>query len=136
MITARQRRWVISLLVIMPFAILGIVSAWFFGVGTPTGRNLPRPFQSALWKSSDGYTTKIRCAMVADLRNRLGLVGKSATEIVALLGPDETNKIYPHEQALISKPTYYVLCEDFPDYIVMELKWRGDHVLKTSVYQT
>jgi len=74
--------------------------------------------------------------MVGDLRNRIGLVGRSRAEIIALLGPGETREIYPQNKSSPSEPTTYVLCEDFPDYIVMTIEWRNGRVSQTYVSQT
>ena len=136
MIRARQRRSIILAPLLAGLIFFGMLISWFFGVGTPNAQNLPRPFQSKVWKASDGFQTKARCSMVGDLRNRIGLVGRSRTDIVALLGAGDTREIYPHEKSSSSQPTTYVLCEDFPDYIVMTIEWQNGRVSRTYVSQT
>jgi hypothetical protein len=127
---------IVSVIVVVPLLSLGILVAWFFGIGTPTGQNLPRPFQSSVWKSADGFNTKVRCSMVSDLRHRVDLVGRSRADVIKLLGPDQTRDIHPHEAPSSAEPKLYVLCPDFPDWMVMTLEWQNGRVTNTDVWQT
>ena len=66
--------------------------------------------------------------MVADLRHRVGLTGKSRSEVVNLLGEDIDGSTNP--------PRVYALCPSFADVYILELKWVGDRVESTIVRDT
>lgn len=76
---------------------------------------LPRPFNSARWKSVDHWGDT-RCAMLADLRTRIGIEGKTREELVELLGPDENEET----DASIS---HWHLCPSFMDVWILEVRW-------------
>ena len=105
-------------------SILGIAVAWFLGLGTPGKMNLPRPFDSERWKAADPLT-KARCGMMADLRYRFGLVGRSEAEVVELLGNDDDEATGP--------PTFYVLCPDLIDFYYLEIEWKDGRVASTRI---
>ena len=105
-------------------ALLAIAVAWFLGLGTPGMMNLPRPFDSERWKAAHTLT-KVRCGMVADLRYRVGLVGRSEADVLELLGDDDDERTGP--------PTFYVLCPDLIDFYFLEIKWKDGRVASTGV---
>ena len=76
---------------------------------------LPRPFNSTKWKSVDHWGDT-RCAMLADLRTRVGIEGKAREELVELLGPDESEET----NASIS---HWHLCPSFMDVWILEVRW-------------
>jgi hypothetical protein len=76
---------------------------------------LPRSFNSAKWKSADHWGD-IRCAMLADLRTRIGIEGKSKNELVELLGPDEN-------ETSDTNLSHWHLCPSFMDVWILEIRW-------------
>ncbi len=135
-VNAPARRLLVRTSLLLPLVGICIYAAWFLGVGTPVMFNLPRPFQSAIWKTHDGFNTKVRCSMIADLRHRVDLVGKSSADIIELLGPDQTHDIFPYERSSYAQPKTYVLCPSPIDWYVLTLEWRNGRVAKTEVWQT
>jgi hypothetical protein len=97
----------LALVVLLPMAYV---------VGRPYTTTLPRPFDSGGWKSDDvwGYA---RCAMIADLRLRVGIEGKTRGELIYLLGPDE-NEV---NDASLS---HWHLCPSFMDIWILEVRWK------------
>lgn len=122
-VTGGVRTW---LLIIASCLLAGTCAAWLTGVGTPGTMNLVRPFNSAGWKAADGQD-KVRCAMVADLRHRIGLDGRTEAEVVRLLGAPAYR-----EGAL----TTYPLCPSFIDLYILELEWSDGVVVSTRVRDT
>jgi hypothetical protein len=96
-----------------------IAVSWLIGVGTPGVLNLPRFFSTGLWRESSGPFDKARCSMVYDLRHRIGITGKTRSEIEKLLGPPDLR---------YSETTEYVLCSS-PidiDHFMLEIRWIDD----------
>lgn len=93
-----------------------IFALWFIGLGTPGLLNFPRFFSAELWRESSGPFDKARCSMVYDLRNRIGVIGKTRSEIEKLLGPPDLE---------YSETTEYVLCSSpiDMDYYMLEIHW-------------
>lgn len=94
----------------------------YFGGGAYT-EALPRPFNSEKWKSVDHWGDT-RCAMLADLRARIGIEGKTREELVELLGPDENEKTD-------SRISHWHLCPSFMDVWILEVRW-NDGVARDS----
>ena len=85
----------------------------------------PREFDSAVWKTADlGQPT--RCDMVHDLIDRVGLVGRTQSELVELLGEPADDGGYDH----------YHLCPSFMDVWILELRWRDGRVVSTKIRDT
>jgi hypothetical protein len=63
--------------------------------------------------------------MMADLRFRVGLVGRSEAEVVELLGNDDDEATGP--------PTFYVLCPDLIDFYYLEIEWKDGRVASTRI---
>jgi hypothetical protein len=95
------------------------------GCGEPNVGKHPRPFQSELWKSAGGGD--VRCDMVADLRERIGLVGKTKAQLIELLGP-------PSDDG--QGGTHYHLCPSFTDIWILEIRWKDGRVASTTVRDT
>jgi hypothetical protein len=89
----------------------------------------PRTFNSTLWKQNDKVETDIRCAMIADLRFRVGLKGRSRAELVDLLG-------HPQDQDDAPETSYWLLCPSLADIWILEIRWEGDHVADDCVRDT
>ena len=107
--------------------VIGVALIWLFGIGTPGAMNFPRPFDSESWKAARAGSY-VRCAMVTDLRHRVGLTGKTASEVIQLLGKDADR--------LSDPPRVYELCPSLADYYILEIKWVGGRVESTIVRDT
>lgn len=67
--------------------------------------------------------------MVLDLRYRIGLVGKTRAEIIALLGkPDDEDS----DQSL----DHWHLCPSFMDVWILEVRWKNDVATSAIVRDT
>jgi hypothetical protein len=106
--------------------VVALGLAWLSG-GAYT-EAVPRPFNSERWKAADTWGDA-RCGMVADLTQRVGLVGRSRAEIVALLGEPEDEDADPTS-------SHWHLCPSFMDVYILEVRWRGDRVAATKVRDT
>jgi hypothetical protein len=89
----------------------------FIGGGAYT-ETVPRPFNSEVWKSADNWDNT-RCAMLADLRTRIGIEGKTREELAELLGPDENERT---DTGL----SHWHLCPSFMDIWILEVRWKND----------
>jgi hypothetical protein len=78
---------------------------------------LPRPFDSERWKSTDHWGDT-RCAMLTDLRARIGIEGKTRKELVELLGPDEN-------ESADANLSHWHLCPSFMDVWILEVRWKN-----------
>jgi hypothetical protein len=93
-----------------------LLPGFYFGGGAYT-ETLPRPFDSQIWRSANSWKD-IRCAMLADLRMRIGIEGKTREELIELLGPDENYQTNP-DLGL------WLLCPSFMDIWVLEVRWKN-----------
>jgi hypothetical protein len=84
-----------------------------------------RRFDVQGWKSAVGDD---RCAMVDDLRERIGLKGRSRAEVIALLGKPEAHSGDPSD--------HYHLCPSFMDVWILEIHWKDGRVASTRVRDT
>ena len=84
-----------------------------------------KPFDPALWRQAASGT--VRCDMVDDLRNRVGLDGKTKAEVFELLGAPENDG-----QGL----DHYHLCPSFMDVWILEIRWNNGRVASTIVRDT
>ncbi|KQN91664.1 hypothetical protein ASE90_02400 [Sphingomonas sp. Leaf67] len=106
-----------------------LVASWFLGLCTGgTMMTWPRPFSSVAWKQVDTSFSEDRCRMILDLRYRVGLEGRTPSEVIALLGDEREGRAGP--------PTHYVLCPTLADYLVLELRWRDGRVGSSRIYQS
>ena len=106
-------------------AILALLFGWL--AAGPYTSTLPRTFDSEGWKAADGDT---RCAMIADLQYRVGIVGKSRTELYRLLGApqDEDDRDLTLD--------HWHLCPSFMDIYLLDVRRRGDRVASAWVRDT
>jgi hypothetical protein len=115
-----------GMLLVFALAGLWLLSILMFPGPYPSA--IPRPFDSAVWKrpeNSDGA----RCGMLADLRFRIGLRGKSRAEIAALLGP-------PQDEDDRRETSHWHLCPSFMDIWILEVRWSNDRVAEDWVRDT
>ncbi len=89
----------------------------------------PRTFNSTLWKQNAKAETDVRCAMIADLRFRISLKGRSRAELVNMLGD-------PQDRDDQAETSYWLLCPSFMDVWILEVRWEGDHVADDWVRDT
>lgn len=96
--------------------LLILLPILYVGGGAYT-ETVPRPFNSAVWKSADGWGNT-RCAMLVDLRTRIGIEGKTQEELFELLGPDE------NERTDTDRSRWH-LCPSFMDIWILEVRWKN-----------
>jgi hypothetical protein len=98
--------------------------------GGPYTETFPRPFDSARWKAADvSGGSEERCGMLADLRVRIGVSGKTQAELSQLLGEPETVPWEP-------KSSYWPLCNSFMDVWVLTVKWQEGRATAVTVHDT
>lgn len=112
---------------IVVLGLFGLTGACDWFATSPEMVGLPLPFDSAAWKAADA-NSETRCRMLADLRHRIGLIGKTEAEVVALLGEAETHDGEP--------TTHYHLCPSFMDTYILEIEWRDGRVVSTRARDT
>ncbi|PKP89800.1 MAG: hypothetical protein CVT77_16885 [Alphaproteobacteria bacterium HGW-Alphaproteobacteria-16] len=112
----------LSLLIAIAFAAL---YGWLSG--GPYTSAVPRPFNSAEWKLAEGDT---RCGMITDLRYRVGIIGKTRTELYEMLGKPE------HEDGNAPVSDHWHLCPSFMDIYILEVRWQDDRVVSAVVRDT
>jgi hypothetical protein len=93
-------------------------------VTTPGAFNLPMRFSSPHWKASSGWQ-QTRCRMIADLKHRVGLTGRSQREVIELLGVPDI--------AVDASTSAYLLCPTLDDVYILELLWQHERVASTRV---
>jgi hypothetical protein len=96
--------------------------------GGPYTEAFPQPFNSARWKASDTYN-KIRCGMILDLQFRIGVVGKTRSELSGLLGVPVNR---------MDDPSFsqWFLCPSFLDLYVLEVRWQDGRAVSATVHDT
>ena len=116
-----KRAVIVGLCLLLALGAVAMVT-----LGAPTFSYFPRPFDAAAWQAADALSVE-RCRMLLDLRYRIGLEGRSKTEVAALLGPAE-----------IDTPdlTTYPLCPSTADVYVLELIWDGERVGAVRIRDT
>ncbi|HZG45257.1 MAG TPA: hypothetical protein VEZ41_03180 [Allosphingosinicella sp.] len=114
------------ILVVVVVAAFLLLGAWFSG--GPYTTALPRPFNSERSKAAD-TDGDIRCSMIADLKYRIGVVGKSRAEIQELLGDADDRDADPAS-------SYWLLCPSFLDVYILEVWWDGDRAAAAQVRDT
>ncbi|MEZ5709928.1 MAG: hypothetical protein R3E02_11140 [Blastomonas sp.] len=107
---------------------LFIVFPFLYVSGGAYTETLPRPFDSELWKSTD-HLGDTRCAMLADLRARIGIEGKTKKELVELLGPDE-------DESTDGSLSHWHLCPSFLDIWILEVRWKNGIAQESWVRDT
>jgi hypothetical protein len=106
--------------------ILALAVAWL--VGGPYTTTMPRVFDSGKWKKAD-LDGDERCAMLADLTYRVGIVGKTRAELHNLLGKPDDRRRDPASN-------YWLLCPSFADIYVLEVEWRGNRAASAYARDT
>lgn len=118
-------KFVGCLVVVLGLVGFLIVNLIFPGPYTST---YPRPFDTQVWNEADTWSYD-RCGMVADLRFRIGLEGKTKQEVEALLGPDEN-------EAEDTNLSHWHLCPSFLDIWILEVRWQSGRVSDSWVRDT
>lgn len=94
----------------------------------PYTSTVPRPFNSNQWKSADNWSDT-RCGMLADLTHRIGVVGKTQSELYALLGKPQHDDGDPNSG-------HWELCPSFMDVFILEVRWRNGRAVSAQVRDT
>ena len=89
---------------------------------------LPRPFSSDQWKAA-GTWSDTRCSMLADLTYRIGVVGKTQSELYRLLGKPQHDDGDPTS-------SHWELCPSFADVFILEVRWRDGRAVSAQVRDT
>jgi hypothetical protein len=100
-----------------------------FVLGAPYTTNVPARFNSQTWIAGRDLADNRRCAMLADLQLRTGLVDKSRDEVLALLGP-------PEDSDPTTGTSRWLLCPSFLDVWVLAIRWQDDRVVDAFVHDT
>lgn len=110
-------------------AVIALLLGWLSG-GAYT-ETFPRPFNAERWKSTTGndIDDNTRCGMMADLKYRVGIVGKTRIELAQLLGESHTS------QFELGSSDWF-LCPSFLDIWVLHVEWDGDRAVSASVHDT
>lgn len=96
-------------------ALLALIAVGWL-TGGPYTAALPRAFASDRWKAA-GTLSDTRCAMLVDLRARIGIEGRTRKELLELLGPDEN-------ETGGSNQSHWHLCPSFMDIWILEVRWK------------
>jgi hypothetical protein len=118
------------LLPVLGVAILALPLAWL--AGDPYTSTFPRAFDADAWKAADpsAYPSDdTRCGMIADLRYRVGVEGKSRGELSELLGEPLS---LPRDRSA----SYWLLCPSFLDVWVLKVRWQRGHAIQADVHDT
>lgn len=115
--------------------MMGVALAMFGGgaalaLGAPYTTHMPRPFDARAWAAAKTNFDDTRCGMIADLKYRVGIAGKSREDLGRLLGEPE---ILPHRDPAAS---YWLLCPSFLDIWVLRIDWIGDRAISSTVHDT
>jgi hypothetical protein len=98
--------------------------------GGPYTETFPRLFDPARWKAADvSGGSEERCGMLADLRGRIGVSGRTRAELSQLLGEPETVPWKPQS-------SYWPLCNSFIDVWVLTVEWQDDRATAVTVHDT
>ena len=112
-------------IMLLLFVILPIL----YLAGGPYTDTFPRPFNSKYWIAGKEIADDRRCGMLADLKLRVGIEGKTRNEIVALLGEPQDRR---HEPNM----SYWLLCPSFIDIWVLEVRWKDSRAVEAIVHDT
>lgn len=115
--TSSRKRGCIVLLGLVAL-ILALPAGWL--AGRPYTSIIPRSFNSQAWKEADGTRwpdDNTRCSMIADLRLRVGIEGKTQARLLELLGPDDS-------ESKGSNVSHWHLCPSFMDIWILEIRWK------------
>lgn len=113
----RRRR--VLMIALVAFSVLLLIE-----MTTPGAFNLPMRFSSSHWKASSGWQ-QTRCRMMADLKHRVGLTGRSQQEVIELLGVPDI--------AVDASTSAYLLCPMLDDVYILELVWQQGRVASIRV---
>ena len=101
-------------------------------MGRPYTSSIPRSFDPQAWQDADptGWPAdNTRCGMIADLRMRVGIEGKSRNDLLELLGEPEKLPSAPNRE-------YWPLCPSFLDIWVLSVRWRDGQAIDAAVHDT
>ena len=90
--------------------------------------DFPRAFDSEIWQDDD-RPHYARCGMLTDLEYRIGIEGKSRSELVAILGEEDGTDDS-------RETSYWYLCPSFMDIWILEVRWEDDRVAQAWTRDT
>lgn len=111
---------------IMLLLFVGLPFAYLAG-GAYT-ETFPRPFASKSWIVAT-VDDERRCGMLADLKYRVGIEGRTREDVIALLGEPEDRR---REPAM----SYWLLCPSFLDIWVLGVRWENGRAVEVVVHDT
>lgn len=114
--------------VVILLLIVGLAVGWFSIFGGPYQKAVPERFHAGRWQAADAGGNR-RCAMLWDLTERVGIVGKTRAELERMLGPAEDEDDDP-------TVSHWRLCPSFMDIYILEVGWRGDRAVSARVRDT
>ena len=101
-------------------------------MGRPYTSTIPRTFDTQAWQEADPTgrpADNVRCGMIADLRMRVGIEGKSRGDLLKLLGKPEKLPSAPNRE-------YWPLCPSFLDIWVLSVRWKDGRAIDAAVHDT
>lgn len=110
--------------------LLALPVGWL--MGRPYTSTIPRSFETLAWQRADptGWPAdNTRCGMIADLRIRVGIEGKSRDDLLKLLGKPEKLPSAPNRE-------YWPLCPSFLDIWVLTVRWKDGRAIDAAVHDT
>lgn len=125
---SNKRSRVLGCLALLLFVtvMVALVSTCLFP--GPYTSAVPRSFNSDQWKSADTWS-ETRCGMLADLTHRIGVVGKTQSELYDLLGKPKHDDGDPTS-------SHWELCPSFMDVFILEVRWRDGRAVSAQVRDT
>lgn len=112
---------VVLLILAVPFACMS---------GGAYTETFPRPFDSERWKAADvSGGSEARCAMLADLRVRIGVLGRTKADLSQLLGEPQDDPWEPQS-------SYWLLCNSLIDVWVLRVDWQDGRASAVIVHDT
>jgi hypothetical protein len=116
---------------VLAIAAILILLALPFGcmAGGAYTETYPRPFNASAWKAAANLNDESRCGMLADLRARVGVAGKTQAELSKLLGE-------PQPYAWEPASSYWPLCNSFTDVWILRVQWQSGRAKSVMVHDT
>lgn len=127
-----KRSRVVGCALLIAIGVGGLAIAFAWLTSGPYTSTFPRVFSSQAWRDADpkAYpSNNERCGMIADLKYRVGVVGKTRSELTDLLGKPEMDAADP-------SASYWLLCPSFIDIWVLRVRWESNRAVEAIVHDT
>lgn len=125
---AQRRPGLAGCLVFVVLTIALLVAGWFSMFGGPYNKTVPQRFDAERWQAAN-VVSNTRCSMLWDLTGRVGVVGKTRSELERMLGPAEDEDDDP-------ATSHWHVCPSFMDIYILEVRWEGDRAVSARVRDT